>query len=213
MALLDSEIAALKYELGFNVMDVGAEPYIGVAAVFEQVIQPYTTSGASTTSSTSVLASPSPAVVTLTLTSATGFSAGDAVIVDVDSLQERATIRSKSGSSITLLLSLAHSGTYPVTVEGGESLIRGILQKLKQLHGVSVGASGSGGALGVAAASSGIKKVDEIEFFGGGGGLGSGISQIDQLKKLINYWRDELASVLGIERLNGAGSGSTLSIY
>lgn len=213
MALLDSEIAAVKYELGFNVMSVGAEPYIGVAAVFEQVIQPYTTSGASTTSSTSVLASSSPAVVTLTLASATGFSAGDAVIVDVDSLQERATIRSKSGSTITLLLSLAHSGTYPVTVEGGESLIRGILQKLKQLHGVSVGASGSGGALGVAAASAGIKKVDEIEFFGGGGGLGSGVPQLEQLKKLINYWRDELAAILGIERLNGSGSGSTISIY
>lgn len=40
MALLDSELARIKWHLGFNLLDVGATPYIGVAAIFEQVIQP-----------------------------------------------------------------------------------------------------------------------------------------------------------------------------
>jgi hypothetical protein len=39
--LTDSEISRLKYETGFNLLTVGAEPYIGVTALFSQVIQPF----------------------------------------------------------------------------------------------------------------------------------------------------------------------------
>lgn len=211
MALTSSEVARLKYELGFNVLSVGAEPYIGVAALFEQVIQPYTTAGASTTSSTAVTAADTPTPVTLTLASPTGFAAGVAVIVDVDSRQERATVQSVSGSTITVLLAFTHSGTYPVTVEGGESIIRGILQKLQAIDGLSAGASA--GILGAAAATAGIKKVDDIEFFGGGDGVGSGVSRFSELRRLREYWRDELASVLGIVRLDGTSSASSVSVY
>ena len=162
MSLLPSEIARLKYELGFNVMSVGAEPYIGVAALFEQVIQPYLSAGAVTTSATAVVAATTPTLATLTLASATGVAEGAAVIIDVDSLQERATVRSLSGASMGVLVSKAHSGTYPVTVEGPESIIRALLRKLQALSGL-----GAEGIIDEALDTAGVKKVDEIEFFGG----------------------------------------------
>ena len=57
MALTSAEVRRIRYELGYNVLAVGAEPYVGVTQLFEQVIQPYLTAGASTTSSTAVVAS------------------------------------------------------------------------------------------------------------------------------------------------------------
>lgn len=208
MALLASEVQRLRYELGFNVLSVGAEPYIGVSQLFEQVIAPYLTSGAVTTSNTPVTAASAPTPVTLTLASITGVASGAVVIVDVDSLQERATIRNLSGSTIDVLLQKAHSGTYPVTVEGGESIIRAILTKLQVIAGLGDQDSALDEVLAVA----GVKKVDEIEFFGGGSSAESPMQAVFRLRE---YWRDELASAIGIDRLNGgdSGAGSNLSVY
>lgn len=204
MALTSSEVARLKYELGFNVLAVGAEPYIGVAALFEQVIQPYTTGGASTTSSTSVTAATTPTPVALLLADATQVSAGDVLIVDVDARQERATVQSKSGSSVTALLSLAHTGTYPVVVEGGESIIRAILNRLRAIDGLGQG--GESGAMGELLGVAGLKRIDDIEFFGSGS---TSETRMGQLMRMRDYWRDELASILGIERMNGSSSGGS----
>lgn len=44
MSLLPSELATIRAELGFNVLTIGAEPYIGVTSVFDQVIAPNITS-------------------------------------------------------------------------------------------------------------------------------------------------------------------------
>lgn len=205
MSLLDSEVARIKAELGYNTLTVGAEPYIGTASMFTQVIQPYVQAGARTTSSTAVTAATSPTPVTLTLASATDFTAGDRVVVDVDSRQETATIQSVSGSTITLLLSLTHSGTYPVTVEGGEAIVRSILRQIVRI-------TESGGTLQNAVAQSGIKKVDEVEFFGGPDGSGS---RFDSVVEALDYWRDYLASVIGVARINGGrnSGGASVSIY
>jgi len=205
MALLDSEVARIKAELGYNLLTVAAEPYIGFVSVFNQVIQPYIQGGASTTSSTSVTASTSPAPVTLTLASATGFSSGARIVVDVDSRQEVATVQSVSGSTVTALLSLAHSGTYPVTVEGGETIVRNILRQIARI-------TDSGGTLQSASAQSGIKKVDEVEFFGGPDGSGSRFASVIEA---LDFWRDQLATTLGVHRINGGrgGGGSSVAIY
>lgn len=209
MALTSSEVARLKYEMGFNVLAVGAEPYIGVAALFEQVIQPYTTGGASTTSSTGVTAATTPTPVALLLADATQVSAGDVLIVDVDARQERATVSNKSGSNVTVQLSLAHTGTYPVTVEGGESIIRAILNRLRAIDGLGQG--GESGAMGELLGVAGLKRIDDIEFFGSGS---TSETRMGQLMRMRDYWRDELASVLGIERLNGSSSGgSDCAVY
>lgn len=213
MGLLDSEVQRIRYELGYPNLDTAAEPYIGVAAVFTQVIQPYLLGGAQTTATTAVTAASTPTPQAITLTDATGFSAGAVVVVDVDTRQERATIQSMAGPAITVQLSLAHSGTYPVLVEGGESIIRDILFELRRL---ASGMNGAQSTLTSLQSRLGLKKVDEVEFFGGGGTLASqGLDPMTQTLQLREYWRDELARALGIPRLNAkySSGGSEIGVY
>jgi len=202
VALLDSEIARCKYELGYNLLTIGAEPYIGVARVFELVIQPNLLAGATTTSATVVTAVAAGALaspVTLTLASATGFSSGDRVIIDVDDRQEAATVQNVAGSTITVLLSKAHTGTYPVTVERGESIVREILGRLRDIAN----------KLGTNVVQQvGIKKVDEIEFFGG-----NMYSIRREMQRMQDYWRNELASALGVRNLRTSNAGSEIAVY
>lgn len=206
MALLTSEIARIRYELGYGNTQI-ANPYLTTYALFESVIQQYMQAGASSTSSTTVTEAEEGAFVALTLASATGFSAGDAVIVDVDDFQERATVRSISGAAITVLLKLAHSGTYPVTVEGGEAIVREILRQLRLFSGET----GEDGLVAKAAKSAGVKKVDEIELFGSAFGEKGRFKSVVQARE---YFRDELASALGVVNLRKmrAGNGDVVVV-
>jgi hypothetical protein len=203
VALLTSEIARLRFELGYNTMGVAAEPYVEYHGALDRVISLYLSGGAVTTSATTVTASSTPAQVTLTLASATGFSQYDPVVVDVDSRQERATVQSVSGSTITLLLRFAHTGTYPVTVEGGESIIRDILKKLENVNERTSSAS----------ATAGLKRAEDIEWYGNSSG-GVGAVLKDQFA-LRMYWRDQLASALGVTNLwrMRASGGQTVALY
>lgn len=201
MALLDSEIARIKHELGYNVLTNSAMPYVDVVAVFENVIQSYVQAGASTTSATAVTAASVATPVTLTLASGTGFASGARVVIDVDARQEVVTAQNVSGASLTVLLSKAHTGTYPVTVEGGESMAREVLGRLRTV----------GDKLASAATKAGIKRVDEIEFFGSSSSGMSGVFR--ELTRQRDSWRDELAALLGIQRLNGGAGGATVSLY
>lgn len=200
MALLDSEIARIKWHLGYNLLSVGATPYIGVAAVFEQVIQVYLEGTASTTSATSVTAASTPTPVTLTLVSATGFNPSDKVVIDVDSRQERVTVQSVSGSTISVILTKAHSGTYPVSVEGPDTIVRDILQRCDDAWA----------AYSTALSSAGLKQLGqgEIEWFEEKGSSG----RLGALKATLARWRSELGSVLGISPRN-RGNGGSYELY
>lgn len=203
MALLTSEIVRIKFELGYNVETIGASPYIGISAIFESVIATYTQAGATTTSATAVTAASSATPVALTLASATGFAAFDTVVIDVDARQERATVQSLTGSVITVLLTGTHSGTYPVTVEGGEAIVRDLLRQLR-----AVGYSG--GRIESTVGTAGIRRVDDIEFFGDS----TTVSQMRQVRDHQMYLRDELASALGVENLSKArAASSAMSLY
>ena len=181
----------IRFELGFPVLETAAEPWIGIAAIFKSVIQPYLSSGASTTCSTAVVAASTPTPVTLTLASATGFAPGATIVVDADIRQERVTCTSVSGSAITAMLSLAHSGTYQVTVEGGESIVRNILTDIRD---VDV-------KMREARSRAGIKKVDEIEFYGNASGKSAALSALIEERE---YLRSQLSRVLfGAGGLNG----------
>lgn len=209
MALTTSEVTRIKAELGYPLLSTSAEPYIGIAAIFDQVIRPYLLEGASTTCTTAVTAAASPTPVTLTIASATGFAAGNTVIIDVDERQESATVQSLSGASIVVLLSLAHSGTYPVTVEGGESIIREMLATLRSFTGPT-------GKIAKAAEQAGLKKVDEIEFFDASqrtGGTGSSV--LDGILANQMYHRDELAQLLGCPNLRSKRkqAAQSISVY
>jgi hypothetical protein len=206
MPLSDSEITRVKKELGYSLITSDA-PYVeDFTLLFEQIIQPYLEEGADTTSSTTVTAADSPTPVTLTLTSASGFYRGDRAFIDVDSRLETPTIQSVSGSTITVLLSLDHTGTYGVTVEGGLTTVRNCLRELSNLETT----------ISRLRTRVGIKKAEDIEFFGGGATLASqGIDPFTQVLQLRETWRDELALALGIRRLNGPqrGGGASLSLY
>lgn len=198
--LLDSEIARIKAELGFNLLTIGAIPYIGITAMFEQVIQNNVGTGASTTSSTAVSAAATPTPVSLTLTSATGFQAGQRVVVDVDDLQEIATVRSISGASISVALKLSHAAGYPVTVESGETLVRESLKMIRDTKAKLEQQFGTGA----------LKQVDEVQWYEARGQTAFGI-----LGDNLNYWRDELAARLGIASMWGMrrGAAQQMSVY
>lgn len=199
MALLDSEVARIKAELGFALIGI-ANPYIGTTALFEQIIQPYLQAGASTTSATAVTAASVPTPVTLTLASGTGFASGARVVIDVDDRQETVTARLVSGTSLTVDLKLAHSGTYPVTVEGGESIVRESLTRIRAIRTKMLQAFGLGA----------LKKVDEIEWYQSGT-----LGYYGQLGSDLMSERDFLASVLGIRSMwsmKRAGA-QRLSVY
>lgn len=200
MALLDSELARIKSELGWNLLNTGALPYIGVTSLFEQIIGPNLTAGAVTTSATGVSASVPASLASLTLASATGFTAGARIVVDVDARQETVTLESLSGSIASALLANPHSGTYPVTVEGGESIVRENLARIRNVKAQMAQAFGAGS----------LKKVDEVEFYDTHGQTLFGV-----LGEQLKFWRDELASALGIAsmwRQRGGGS-SRLAVY
>jgi hypothetical protein len=202
MALLASELQRIKYELGFPVLETGAEPYIGIAAVFDGVIKPYLSAGANTTSATVVSAATSPTLTTLNLATATGVSANCRLVVDVDDAQELCMLQSISGTSACVYLSNAHTGTYPVTVEGGESIVRNLLRKLRAIDK----------AQEEAIDGAGVKKVDEIEFFGGNSSR-SGSTQFADLSTQREHWRNELRRVLFGAGGTSSGYGSTCSVY
>lgn len=203
MALLASELQRIKAELGYNVLAVGAEPYVGVTQLFEQVVQPHTLSGATTTCTTAVTAATAPTARTLTLADATDFAAGARVIVDVDDRQEVATVESIAGSTITVLLSLAHATSYPVTVEGGESIIRELLGNC----------IAEGKRLRDAGARAGIAEVDEVKFFAAGADGTDAATRA--LSKRREMWRRELAEAIGVPYLRGQRqrNGSSLVAF
>lgn len=199
MAITNGELARIRTELGYNLLTTDAAPWISTTQAFEQIIQPYLGAGASTTSTTAVTAASSPTPADLTLASATGFSAWDPVVIDVDDRQEDATVQAVSGSVITVLLTKAHSGTYPVLVNGGEAEVRRILKKIDETKD----------ELGKVKGWGALKAVDEIEFYN------SGKSQFGELGDQLTFWRRQLASVLGIPSAwdQKRAAGGALSVY
>lgn len=201
MALLDSEIQRIRYELGYTLLDVNSEPYVEYFGTINRIVALYLNAGATTTSSTTVAVADTLTQRTLTLASATGFVAGATIYVDVLPQQERAVIQSVSGSNVVVYLQKAHVGSYPVTVDGGESIIR---EKLAQLYAIDE-------KLSAALNTAGLKRVDDIEFYGGT----KATSQAVMLSQLRDMRRDELASALGVVnlyRLRRGGSQS-FSVY
>lgn len=204
MALSDTEIDRIRYHCGYNLLEAGAELYIGnVDAVFDTVIQTYARTGPTTTSSTAVVAAAAPTPATLTLADATGFDPVERVVVDVDSRSEVATVQSKTGSDITLLLTLAHTGTYPLAVFSGEAQIRYLLNKCEELENRK-GSSGTQGAAG-------LKRVDEVWFDNSSGRNSVYRSVADQLMG----WRDSLCQALNVVNLwrERQQAGQQISLY
>ena len=201
MALLDSEIQRIRFELGYTVLGVNSEPYVEYFGTINRIVALYLNAGATTTSTTTVAASDTLTQRTLTLASATGFVAGATIYVDVLPQQERAVVQSISGSNVVVYLQKAHVGSYPVTIDGGESIIR---EKLAQLYAIDE-------KISAALNTAGLKRVDDIEFYGGT----KATSQAVMLSQLRDMRRDELASALGVVNLHRLRRGGlqSFSVY
>jgi hypothetical protein len=199
MPFTTQELYRIKAELGYNVLTAGADPYVGVTPLFDSVIQAFIDAEVATTSSTTVTAVSSPTPSTLTLADATGFTAGCRCVIDVDARQEIATLQAIVTTSATFLLSLAHSGTYPVVVEGPITMARECLVK------IAAAKDGIGTAFGYGA----LKKADEIEFYDTKGKFYGSIGE------QLDFWRRQLASLLNVPNLwDMRGGGCTsLSVY
>lgn len=195
--LLDSEIARIKAELGYPLESIAA-PYIGVTFIFEQAVQPYIEGGAATTSSTSLTGDGTPK--TITLADATGFETGARVVVDVDGRQEIVTTQALTGASLTALFIGTHTGTYPVTVEGPETLVRATLQSLWLVRATRAKAKGRGALKAY---------VGDIEYYD------TGKSAFESATAEIDVLRDELAAMLGVENLwrSKRAANSRLAVY
>jgi hypothetical protein len=106
-------------------------------------------------------------------------------------------------------LKLAHTGTYPVTVDGGETIVRRLLRRIHAVQDqmakpTTLQMAGAGG----------IKKVDEIEFHG----LNTSMywaTPFGTLSKELMRLRDELASALGVQNLFRVrqGGGLSMAVY
>lgn len=200
MPLTTGELDRIKAECGDNVLNTGAQPFIGIAMVYENVVLPYLREGLDTTSSTEVEAAVDGALVTLVLASATGVTVHSRVAVDVDDLFEMATVRAISGASIQVILKKAHPGTYTVTLDSGLVQVRECLSALYQIQQDMASDMGTGAP----------KKVDELEFYEMKGKR----SSLEGLLAKRELWRDELRSRLGIVRKPIQQSyGGAISLY
>lgn len=195
MALSDAELFRLRTELGDNLLEVAASPYLGLRSVWT-VIQANLDEPTITTTSTTTVSTAG--ATALTLASATGFAAKQRVQIDTDEQREVVTIRAVSGSTISVLCRKTHSGTYPVEVETGETIVRGLLQDLEIARQRILDA----------ASSAGLKQVDEVQWFG----ASDGRTVLDELVRHQRTLRAELARACGVSQFY-RGSTAASSMY
>lgn len=213
MALRNEEILRLKFELGYNITGVGAEPYISYAAVFDRAVQPYLVDSG-TTSTTTVAASAAGAAVAVTLaanpasitaTQALSFVPGSNVVVDVGPLQETSVILSMSGLVVTLTLTLTHGpASYPVLLNGGEQTIRDIFTRLDNIKSIMTS---------LAPLTAGVRKVDEAELFSSS--KRKSMSRFDELVYQRTVARRDLAGALGVAYIPDVRTrgGASFEVY
>ena len=189
------EMQRIKYELGDTVLNVGAQPWIGIRSVWNVIKDNVLGSDTPATSSSTTISAVG--ATTITVASATDLSVGTRVQIDVDGQRETVTIRNVSGSVLSLIARKLHSGTYPVEIESSLTIVRGLLADLTALEQVNTLASFD--ALG-------LRRVDEVEWAEKGSAY-----YIEFGKGLL---RRKLASACGVGWIYAAARGSgALEVY
>jgi hypothetical protein len=189
------EMQRIKYELGDTVLNVGAQPWIGIRSVWNVIKD--NVLGSDTAPTYSSTAITSAGAVTITVASAVDLVAGTRVQIDVDGQRETCTIRNVSGSVLSLIARKTHSGTYPVEIESSLTIVRGIISDLTALEQVNTLASFD--ALG-------LRRVDEVEWAEKGAAY-----YVEFGKGLL---RRKLASACGVSWIYNAARGSgALEVY
>lgn len=152
--LTTAEMWRIRAELFDNVLDMSAVPWIDVRAIYDVIEQNVSSSSTAPTSSSTAVTAAGP--TTLTLASVTGLAVGSRVVLDVDSAREVVTVRAVSGLSVSVVCTKTHAGTYPVEIESALTIVRGLLADLEAVDQQER----------ITIPQAGVKRVDEIEFFG-----------------------------------------------
>ena len=189
------EMQRIKYELGDTVLNVGAQPWIGIRSVWNVIKDNVLGSDTPPTSTSTAITSAG--AVTITVASATDLVAGVRVQIDCDGQRETCTVRNVAGSVLSLIARKTHSGTYPVEIESSLTIVRGIISDLTALEQVNTLASFD--ALG-------LRRVDEVEWAEKGAAY-----YVEFGKSLL---RRKLASACGVSWIYNAARGSgALEVY
>ncbi len=219
MGLRAEEVLRMKWELGVSITLLGAEPYITYLAVFDRAIQPYIIDP-STTSTTLVAASAiatgqqvAVTVTTIPLLAGTftaAFTVGTTVTVDVGPAAETSQILVVSGTTIWLTLVNAHgaSGAYPISMAGGEQVVRDILSRLDAIKSELTN---------IAPKAAGIEQIDEVRIYPATT-TGSRRGSRDKFESLIQQReqaRDDLGEAVGFPNLRTMRKrgGSRVEVY
>jgi len=183
--LATAEMSRIRAELFDNVLAGGALPYVAVGTIYDVIASNVESSATDPTSSSTAVNDAGPTV--LTLASVTGLSVGTRVVLDVDDAREVVTVRAIVGSTISVVCTKTHAGTYPVEIESPLTIVRGLLADLETVDQQQ--------RTGVA--NLGVKKVDgEIEFFAASEG-----STLTSSETYRNRLRSRLAAATGLTRL------------
>lgn len=183
--LNDAEMDRIRAELGFPTISISALPYIPHAHIFN-VIRDNVKSTYDVTTSSSTVSAAGP--TTITVADSTNISQFTRVVIDCDAQRETVTVRNVSTLTLSIVASKTHSGTYPVEVETQLTLVRQLVEELTAL----------GQIIRTRLTSSGVKKVEEIEFFGDATWINSSLGHLYQTQERM---RQELAERCGLSTL------------
>jgi hypothetical protein len=179
--LTAAETENLRYHLGFGNVSIGGYPYTpdGYFELFTNVIAQYLTSGATTTSSTVVSAA---GIVEITPASMAGISTYVRLVIDVAPDEETVVVRAATATTFSATFTKAHAAPFAIEVESGVTRLRTLLTAADRALADAFS--------GDTAATAGVKKVDEIEFFQA---LKGGTTLLSMAGKLEQYRRIVLA--------------------
>lgn len=184
--LSTSAMVRIKAELHDTVATIAAGVYIDIRSIYDVIQGAVVGSDIPATSTATAVTVAGNA--SLVLASIAGIEVGTKLVLDVDAAREVVTVRSVTGSTVSVLCRQTHAGTYPVEIESGVTIVEGILaeldtvalQRRQQLS------------------SAGVKRVDEIEFFGGTDGVNASIdATAESLRKA-------LGQALGLDNIRRA---------
>ncbi len=187
MATLSAaELNRVRYELGDNVLAIGAEPYIWHVRLYDLVQQNVASDATAATTSTTAVTAAGPA--SLTLASAAGVAQYTRLVLDADEQLEVVTVRSVLGAVVSVVCQKTHGGTYNVEIESPLTMVRAKVAECVRLGRLVDDAVDTGG----------VKKVDEVEFFGDGSFTNSRLGHLQERQRRA---RVELASMVGLSDL------------
>lgn len=200
MALTTSEIESLRHHLGYGNIGAAGAPYSPdtFLELFSQVVSPNLSTGTETSATTAIAAG---ATVSVTPVSMTGILAYGTLVVDVGDEAEAVVVKAVSGSAFTAKFAKAHASTgYPVATMSGLARLRLLLW--------DADASWRSMTDWALTDQAGVKRADEVEFFGGGW----------YLKDRVGHYRSIVSSIASLVQVppkwaSGGRGSSRLEAY